>query len=400
METADILHAAEGLLTQHWDRPVQLKPVVMHDATRSRVLRCRVSPAVADGPETVAVKHVLPRLGHPHFDTFALLNDWAACQFLGAIECDPPLAPLVYAGDARRSLIILEDLGEGEGANTPELLNGSDPDRATQGLLEHVALLARLHGATLFKASEYRTLRASLGPQAPCGELYTDPWSNARSIPWCEEALDSAISRYRLVAKQVGIDPEPSVDAEIAEVTQRVEVDPGPFLAFCKGDQHLGGDFIRCGRKLRLFDFGEGGFRHALLEGLPGRMTWGCYGYIPPRLLPQLDATYQAELALHRSSAADRTLFRSAMVDAGARWNLFHVIHRIPVALIEDRQQGPTTRRRLCVAWLEAFSQLAEEFSLRPALNRVARTMAHKLRASWSIDGRPQPPYGAFAKEY
>lgn len=64
------------------------------------------------------------------------------------------------------------------------------------------------------------------------------------------------------------ISQAPAVGAEIAHVTASVEAQPERFLAYCKGDQNMAGDYIRCHGMPRLFDFNAGGYRHALIEGM------------------------------------------------------------------------------------------------------------------------------------
>lgn len=399
MEPGEILAAAENLLIAHGDSAgLRLEPLNTYATTKSVVVRCRLLPAPKSMPESVVVKYLVPRPGFPLYDTYAALDEWTACHFLNTIPSDPPLAPKLYGGDADRNILVLEDLGAERGPNTAALLDGDDPGAAEQELLEHVTLLARLHGTTLGGADDYTRLRTSLGPQPARHELYKDPWSNARRTPTARHEVTLAVTRYRAVFERLGLRAEARADAEIEEATQRVEDDPGPYLGFCKGDQHLGGDYIRTrdGRR-RLYDFDAGGFRHVLIEGMPGRMTWGCYGHIPARVVSRMETAYYTELVRYCPAAADPITFRRAMADAGARWNVFHVIHRLPVALQRDGPQGPTTMRRLRLAWLEAFADLSEELGHYASLGRSARTMAVKLRDLWSIGARPQPIYRAFA---
>jgi hypothetical protein len=398
MDTTNIVTVAEGILSQQFGTQVRLRQGDVYTTYGSLAIRCHLLTASSDAPATVMVKHALPRPEYPMYDTYALLNDWAACQFLSNVASDLPLAPRFCGGDSKRNILILEDLGRGTGPNTADLLNGTDPDLAQQGLIEHTALLGRFHGATIGKADEYCRLRDTLGPQAPPRELYTDPWSNARRQPFELQEIERAIQHYHAVFDTISVQPQAGVDEDIMEVTTQVEHDPGPYLAFCKGDQHLGGDYIRCGDKLRLYDFGAGGFRHALIEGMPGRMTWGCYGHIPRDIVPNMEAAYQAEFSPGCPEAADEARFHRAMVEAGARWNILHVIHRVPDALERDGLRGPTTMRRLCLAWIEAFADLSEQLSHRQALGRSARDMALRLRALLSVEGRPQPDYPAFAR--
>jgi hypothetical protein len=92
-------------------------------------------------------------------------------------------------------------------------------------------------------------------------------------------------------------------------------------------------DYIRCNLKPRLFDFSSGGLRHALIEGMPGRMTWGCMMRIPRSILSLMESAYQSRLAEGYAEVLDDGVFHRGLVEAGARWNSFHVIHRLSDAL-------------------------------------------------------------------
>lgn len=131
---------------------------------------------------------------------------------------------------------------------------------------------------------------------------------------------------------RLGLPPQSGADAEIEIISPRVE-DPGPFLVYCKGDQNLPGDVIRSDGRLRLFDYGEGGYRHALIEGMPGRFTWGCTMRIPHDVVRQMETAYRRELVRGCEDAADDAIWFRAMADAGARWHIFHVLSRVPTAL-------------------------------------------------------------------
>src|SRR5947207_1310330 len=81
----------------------------------------------------------------------------------------------------------------------------------------------------------------------------------------------------------------------------------------------------------------SGGFRHALLEGLQARLTWGGMIRIPPDVMSLMDEAYRTELATHVPDIGDNRVYRLALVEAGARWNIFHVVGRLPEAVRRDR---------------------------------------------------------------
>ncbi len=73
-----------------------------------------------------------------------------------------------------------------------------------------------------------------------------------------------------------------------------MEVDPGPFLMLCQGDMDNARQCHRSTDGLRLIDFGSGGIRHALIEGMPGRFNWGCTLRIPKDIVLEMERVYFA----------------------------------------------------------------------------------------------------------
>jgi hypothetical protein len=398
-----IVNLAESLLSRQFDQAVRLVRDRVFSGFKSMVVRCRVESSGAGLPEALIVKKAREdRVGYfPESQAtpnaaHELFNDWAAARFLDGLGHDPPLSPRFYAGDREHGLIVLEALGDGEAPNTVDALQGHDPQLAEQTLVEHVALLGQLHAATMGRYEEYRQIRLELGPAPRPLKLYHDPWSVARlsSIPASE--VDEAISLYRAVFASLGLRPHTGVEDEIAHVTIVAEANPGPFLAYCKGDQNAAGDYLRRLTKPRLFDFDQGGFRHALIEGMPGRMTWGCQMRIPARVQSDMERAYQAALSLGYAQVADDRVFYHGMVEAGARWNILHLIHRVPTALSGDYQRGLTTLRQQVVAWLEAFADLSDERQQLQALGKSAREAVKRLRELWPAEVCSLPYYPAF----
>src|SRR5262249_40934769 len=155
---------------------------------------------------------------------------------------DPPLAPRCYGGDLDAQTIVLEDLGDGDGPNTYDLLLGDDPRKAEASLLEHVRLLGRLDAATLGRCAEHAQIREALGPPAPRKPLYQDPWSCARGQALPEDERARAIQDYERTFRLLGLAVPAAVAEEIERVSERVEADPGPFAAFCQGDVNAPGN--------------------------------------------------------------------------------------------------------------------------------------------------------------
>jgi hypothetical protein len=400
-----IANIAGKILSEQLSQTVSLRKRKVFTTAASIVVRCDVFDNCFALPASFIVKKAREdefewRPDSPETPNPAhwLFNDWAASEFLNAIPSATPFSPSLYGGSKDYGLIVLEDLGDGETPDTFDALCGDDAELAEETLIEHVSLIGQLHAATIWRHDEYRRIRQRLGPLPNPEKLFQDPWSDARLHAIRSGEVKEAIKLYRTVCESVGIHQQPGITDEIALVTADVEEQPGLFLAFCKGDQNLAGDYIRRNGQPRLFDFNASGFRHALVEGMPGRMTWGCMMRIPARILPLMDAAYQTELKHTHPEMSDEIL-RRALVEAGARWHIFHVVHRLREALINDRQRGPTTLRQQMIAWLEAFADLSEALSFFPALGTSARRLAERLCKVWPVEASNLPYYPAFRSQ-
>lgn len=404
-DPVSLADAAGDVLSNKFGERVRLRPAATFKTGASVVVRCEVSGAGGGLPESLIVKKVRedefayrPESPEAPNPAHWLFNDWAAAEFLNQVPGPLPLSPTLYAGSVEHGLLVLEDLGDGEPPNTRDALLGADPELAEQTLIEHVSLIGRLHAATAGRAEEYGRIRRRLGPPPRPAGLYQDPWADARNAPVPAAEVEEVIELYRALSARVGARPPAGVGEEIARVTAHVEGRPGQFLAFCKGDQGMAGDYLRRHGRPRLFDFNAGGFRHALVEGMPGRLTWGCLMRLPGRLLPLMDAAYRAEFARAHPAVSDEA-FRRAAGEAGARWHILHVVHRLPEALSGDRPRGPTTLRQQVLAWLKAFADLSEEFGGVEALGSSARRMAERLGRAWPAGAGAMPFYPAFRGE-
>lgn len=398
-----IIQAAENLLKQYIDGQVRLTfQEICSEGDVSLVLRCAVTALATELPGSIVIKVAREAFG-PYIPNsvasspaMMLFNDWAAYQFLSSRPEFSNLAPRFYGGDRDYGLIVLEDLHDIDSPNTYETLLGNSPDRAEEALVEHVALLGRLHGITQGHCSQYQALRQDLGPLPLPEKPFQGPWMPARLSPFPPETIYQAIQCYRDCFAFVGIAPRPGINSEIETVVQTVEVDPGLFLALCQGDMDNARQCHRGRDGLRLLDFGAGGFRHALIEGMPGRINWGCTLGIPKQVVLQMEKAYFDAWSRNMPVAIHVEAFRQAMAHAGGRCHLFHVLSRVPDALKADRERGLSTLRQQVIAWLKAFADLAEETGMYPALRTSAQLLAERLKRLWPSECHELPCYPAF----
>lgn len=369
---------ARRLLAKAWDEPTLVVSVLSDHSTRaSGVVRL----AVAGSDTTVFAKRPV--------DPSSAARERAALEFLNDIDSPIPLSPALYAADVESGAMVLEDLGDGEGPNTGDLLMGSDPELALVALLEHARLLATLHGLTLGRWEAYREKR---GPTIRAA-AFEEPWPDHSGEPVPEDELAARARDYRRVLESVGVRAGAGYADEIVALGRATEGVPTPRWALCKGDQNMAGDYVRFKGLPRLMDFGAGGFRPALSEGMPERMTWGCTMAFPRDVADQIASAYQAELAIHAPDLPHSPYARS---EAAARWNVFHTLVRLPRALEGDFQRGPTRMRQQTIAWLRAFCE-SEGADAYPALHEGAEGCLERLRSVWDEADFHLPRWPAFA---
>jgi hypothetical protein len=383
--------AAEQALVAACHAPVRLRlDRRLHVSDRSIVARFRTVAGPAEAPQTIIVKAASGTSPHA---AEMVMNEWAATRLLSEREQGLPLCPRLYGGNSAVPLVVLEDLGDGEGS-PHELVESDDPEAATASLLSYIREVARLHATTRGLDAAYRQLREDLGSLPSPRPLYHDPWAEAGDRTDAE--VRRAIDEYRLVLAGVGVDAPPGLDDEIAVVTRRVECDPGPWLALCQGDQNGLRHCLSVDGRIRLHDFGVAGFRHALIEGLPHRITWGCIHRLPRDVVAAMDVAYRDVLV-----TADPGLeagYARAVASALARWHIFHVVWRLPAALERDRPRGPTTLRQQVIAAIDAFVETESERPFFPMLGDAASWLARRLRQLWPTDSHSIPYFPAFRR--
>ncbi len=391
-----LLRAAEQLTSCHFDQRIRLKVVCQFPSTKAKksiVMRYALEDRGTGLPSSVIVKPVSP--GDP-CRRIGFLNDLASCKFLDQLSLPQPLGPKLFCADSERQILIIEDLGDGEGASLEDVLETGSCRRAEEALSEYARAIGRIHAQTAGNADSYYEIRDGLESARPRYDLLTHPWSDPLCLPSKGRYVARAIGRYRRVSKRVCVNPSGAIEGEIARVIHRVEESPRPFLAFAQGDQNGVGGFIRKEGRLRAFDFDCGWFRHALREGIPARITWGCMKRVPRTVADEIERIYREELAKGCSGAMDDTTFIRAKVEASAHWHVFHVNVRLSKALLEDHRRGPSTVRQQVVAWLTAFAEISEESADLFALGECARQIVNQLGSFWSHECFELPVYRAF----
>ncbi len=377
---------AENVLREVFKGDVRLKMETKFDTDRATVLRCRVVKYSSDVPQSVVVKRALTTDGtafqpnSPDEMVPRFFNDWAGLEFLSTISGgDSPTAQF-YGGDREKGLMVMEDLGDGR--NFYGSLRGESSTAAMAELIKLARALGKMHALTIRKKTVYDSIRDRLGPRDRPPSM-TDEWRRL-------------VKKLDEVCERVEVKPYRGAKTEMKTVAAFIAA-PGPFFAYTHGDP-IPMNALPVGDERKLFDFEFGEYRHALRDGIYGRVcfpTWYHINRVPNDVVEKMEIAYRAELATGCPEAADDTLFFRSVVEACAYWATHSRLNFIEKVWEEDHKWGISTQRQILLLCFDIFGQASEEFGHLQALGATVRDIAAKLRERWT-DLDEMPYYPAF----
>lgn len=380
----EIRARAEKLLTETFGGKVQLgEGEDLEGSGRSKVVRFKLLERPQTAPESVVVKQIVVEAADPKLLDEAMTrnyNDWAGLQFLSDVGGKASPAPQFYAGDREAGLIVLEDLGSGMQLN--DLLLGNDPEAATQGLYQFSTTLGRMHALTIGKEAEFDRVYTSLKPRAKGPTLFGRDYEVLATI-------------FQQTAKTMDMEISPQIEKELTALIASLN-NPGPFLAYTHSDPCPDNCLLTdTGLKLVDFEFGE--FRHALLDGVYGRIlfpTCWCVSSLTDEIVLEMERCYRAELIKGCPEAADDKLFYRAVIEACACWAL-NTCRMDPIERLfeKDIEWGIASVRARIMTRFEVVANLSQQFGHLEALGTSFGVVATKLREVWSEE---MPLYPAF----
>jgi hypothetical protein len=388
MEITNHRQAIEQLLSNSLGSAVRLDPGETLNE-RTHVARFQVLEGPAQLPSSIIAKGWRswdetgydPESDDPRSPSMRLFGEWAGLQFLSNIMGKASPAPYFYAGDRQAGYFVIEDLGAGQ--NPAEALLGSDPLLAKTQLLDLAGTLGHLHAATVGHEAELEQIRSSLGPTKTHREAY------ARYLA----------GHWLATLDKLGIALQLGARDDLEQVLQVIK-DPNPFLAYIHGDP-CPDNWLNVNGQMRLFDFEYGGFRHALLDGVYGRIhfpTCWCVNRFPPEIPEAMEQAYRAELVKGCPAAADDHLFFSAVVECCAFWMLETCEgHKSLIELMdEDEKWGISTLRQRVLVRSSIFAELTACYGHLQALGETFADLAALLRSRWPQEAEQMPLYPAF----
>ncbi|MEO7912220.1 MAG: phosphotransferase [Roseiflexaceae bacterium] len=384
----DISAIVERILSETFGGAVELDRAEALQE-REHVARFVVHRALAGAPASVVVKRARawegqtydPDSSAPRSVAAHLFNDWVGLQLLSEASGADTIAPRFYGGDRAAGLFVIEDLGAG--VSPDEALLGDDPAAAEESMVALARMLGRMHGATIGWQARYTQMRSALGPYVP--DYHDYRW---------------LVDGFLATTTALDVPLRNGVTADLETLIDALS-NPGPFLAYTHGDP-CPDNWVWAGDRLRLFDFEAGGFRHALTDGVYGRIhfpsCW-CVNRLPDHIQPLMESAYRTELSRGCPAAQDDLLFGRAVVEACAYWTL-SLCSRNRRTILElmdaDLEWGISTVRQRVLLRADILAQITAERGHLVSLGAVFADMAAKLRARWPTDADAMPYYPAF----
>jgi hypothetical protein len=389
-EWATLVQQAERVLGDTLRAEVRLKEPerLTDEGRRNLLLRCAVETTREAAPAKIVIKRARQEEYRPDdpdsWATQGLFRDWAGLQFLQEAGVSETGCPRFYGGDRANGFVVMDDLGSGEDLAN-RLLHGS-AESAEEGLLLLASVLGRMHGATVGREDDYLRIRTALSA--------SDKSDRSNIARWHRESQTKIVE----VCSQLSVSVPEQFGDDVETVAHAIE-EPGPFLAYTHGDPCPDNTLIR-GNDLRLFDYEFGAYRHALLDGVYGRIrfpTCWCVGDIPEPVVERMEAAYRKELAKGCPAAENDDLYRRAVLETCASWLMGNLASMLPQALEEDGKWGIATYRQRLLKRLAVFIALSKGSDGLGGLRNISEQLLDRLETRWGDELEPLPLYPAFS---
>lgn len=424
-ETIKLRKQTEELLAATYQAPISLmRPQFI--TSRPNICRFQVATGPAEMGKSLIVKRLpdveleLAKAASYPSVRYRFFNDWAGLQFLTALvdETDKtPISPHLYAAqqattDNPTDLIVMEDIKALDDVVT--ILTGKEAKLAEEAMLQWAAVLGKLQARTIGKEALYKRIRDNIASRRPSWgwvphwQRTPDKYASlVQTLP--EEVKQAGFEGFawlRFVLHQatdaLSLAIPPAAEADLELVIEALS-NPGTFLAYVHGDPCPGGNCMAMGKEVRLIDFENGDFRHALLDIAYARISFPtCWEALrlPHSLILRIEQAYRTEFVKGCPEASNDQRFSRELVHACAYWTLllcqFNALAQFP------NGDNYWKRYKMCQRFLtrfESFAQATREFGYLEELGSLFQAMAKTLQARWPAQSQPLPIYPAFLKD-
>ena len=396
------VHRAAELVAQTFGENLKIEPVETFFGT---TVHCRIlGQAGRIIPASLLIKRSKAKKAGQKFDpeepdpqgmAFRLFNDWSGMEFLAGICKDSgSIAPVCWGGDRNLGLVLVEHCGE---IGLDKVLRTGPAAAAAAALVETSDLLGTMHAASLGRDEELASIRRRLGPAARSLEEVSG------SGEWFARQLARAEANIAALGCEIG----PASRRILAGVAERI-ANPGILSVYTHGDLCPDNVRLAVGRRPYLIDFEYGAFRHALTDGVFGRMMFPtCWKVLrlPPDVALRMEHAYRSALAAGIPAVEEDAFFHRALLDACIYWLIVRlaVALRAPQgkndrlsALAEDKDWGLSSLRQIVLARLTSCLETAGSLGLDPPLQETFARLRDRLAQAWG-PVEEMPLFPAFA---
>ncbi|MDX3385839.1 hypothetical protein PV682_30925 [Streptomyces niveiscabiei] len=280
--------------------------------------------------------------------------------------------PRVLGVDAGVPLLVTEDFG---GAPTlADVLLGSEPGVARDGLVDWARGLGRLAAASVGRRGELARLWARYGAGVASWE--DEPWvaRNAQALPG--------------VLEGAGIGVPPGLVEEVARAGAV------GYPAFTPGDT-CPDNALLTPDGLRLIDFEAACFQSVFLTAAYCRMPFSscwCVFRLPPGTAEAVEGAFRDEVVGVYPELADDAVWEAGMRRAVVVWTVDATVRLLPRTAVDGplhrtRVPVPTRRQVLRHRW-ESAGEPAEF----PAFTQVMRALSREVAGRWEVEALPGYP--------
>lgn len=338
-------------------------PLDLVGSSRSTVLRC----------ETAGGGSVIVKAFSNEPESLRCFTAEAAGLSLGIA------GPGVLGVDPEVPLLVMEDLG-----NAPTLadvLLGSDPTIAENGLLAWARGLGQLAAESVHRRADLRRLWSRYDKGMPSWE----------DEPWIEQRVAALLAL--LEGAEIAASPA------LAEELARIGTAGGEeYPAFTPGDTCPDNNLLTS-EGLRLIDFEAACYQSVFLTAAYCRMPFSscwCVFTLPAGTAAAIEQAYRKEVVGVYPALAEDEVWQAGMRQAIAVWTVDATVRLLP-RTVEDgplhrtRRPAPTRRQVLRHRW-----EMASTLTEFPTFAQTMRSLLREVAGSWDV--APLPGYPAFAR--
>ncbi|HET7012583.1 MAG TPA: hypothetical protein VFI65_01650 [Streptosporangiaceae bacterium] len=289
------------------------------------------------------------------------------------------VAPELLAADPAERLIVMADLA-GDSPSLADLLLGSSPGPARDGLLSWARACGQLAVRTAGKEREFAVLLAKYGA----------------SLPGIGDWLPRRIGEIPGLLTSLSFAVPGRLDDDLAEVTEFVTAKA--FEVFSPGDICPDNNLITADG-LRFIDFENAGFHSVFLDAAYLRMpfsTCWCVFALPGGLAGEAEAAYRELVSAVFGELADDAVWSRGLRLATTAWTLHAMTYLLDrgveadASLNPDASLAPTKRQLLRYRW----RTLADELDRAGELPAIRALIGQLLTETglWQVPELPLYP--------